>query len=70
MTDMMWIIDFAHALQLCHIDLIRKIPIEKGIIYIKLANAQLTAECNAKNSTNELYTWLLVKGIITGLKVS
>ena len=32
-------------------------PIEKGIIYIKLANSPLAIECNAKHSTNgdEIY---------------
>ena len=35
-----------------HIDLLREIPIEKDIIYIKLAKAPLAIECNAKNSTD------------------
>ena len=32
-------------------------PIEKGIIYIKLANSPLVIECNAKHNTNndEIY---------------
>ena len=67
MTDMMRIIGIAHALQLCHM------PIKKDIIYIKLANAPLKVNCNAKHSTNgdQIYheieslmkvnAWLLVK---------
>ena len=49
---MMRIIDVLHALRLRHIDLLRKMPIEKGIINIKLANSPLANECNAKHSTN------------------
>ena len=49
---MMRIIGVSYALWLHHIDLVRKIPIEKDIIYIKLANSPLTIECNAKHSTN------------------
>ena len=49
---MMRIIGVTHALRLCHIDLLCEIPIEKGIIYIKLAKRPLAMECNVKNSTN------------------
>ena len=49
---MMQLIGVAHALWLHHIDLLRKIPIEKGIIDIKLANASLNVEGNAKHSTD------------------
>ena len=49
---MMWIIDITHALLLRHIDLLREMPIEKGIIYIKLAKAPLAMECNSKNIIN------------------
>ena len=50
MINMMQIIDVLYALQLRYIDLLRKMPIEKCIIYIKLANSPLVIECNAKNS--------------------
>ena len=50
---MMQIIDVLHALQLRHINLLLKMPIEKGIIYIKLANSPLVIECNAKHSTDD-----------------
>ena len=49
---MMRIIGVAHALKLHHIDPLCKMHIEKGIIYIKLANAPATVECNAKHSTD------------------
>ena len=49
---MVQIIDVAHALRLRHIDLLRKMPIEKGIIYIKLANSPLAIEGNSKHSMN------------------
>ena len=54
---MMQIIIVSHALRLCHIDLLRKMPIEKDIIYIMLANSPLAVECNAKHSTDgdEIY---------------
>ena len=39
-------------MRLRHIDLLREMPIEKDIIYIKLAMAPLAKECNAKNSTD------------------
>ena len=47
----------SHALRLRHIDLLRKMSIEKDIIYIKLANFPLVIECNAKHSTDcdEIY---------------
>ena len=53
---MMRIIDVSHALWLRHIDL-RKMPIEKDIVDIKLANVLLTIKCNAKHSMNgdEIY---------------
>ena len=48
----MWIIGVSHAFRLHH-----KMPIEKGIIDIKLANSPLAIEGNAKHSTNgdEIY---------------
>ena len=49
---MMRIIDVLHALQLRHIDILCKMPIEKDIIYIKLANSPLAIELNAKHSTD------------------
>ena len=49
---MMWIIGVAHALWLHHIGLLREMPIEKGIIYIKLAKSPLSIQRNAKHSTN------------------
>ena len=52
MINMMRIIGVSHALRLHHIDLLRKMPIEKGIIYIKLVNSSLAIECNAKHSTD------------------
>ena len=54
---MMQIIGVSHALRLCHIDLLRKMPIDKDIIYIKLANSPLAIEGNAKHSTDgdEIY---------------
>ena len=71
---MMRIIGVLHALRLYHIDLFRKMPTEKSIIYIKMANFPLAIECNAKHSTDgdEIYhmtqiivkfnAWMLVKG--------
>ena len=49
---MIRIIGISHSLQLRHIDLLRKMPIEKDIIYIKLANSSLAIECNAKHGTD------------------
>ena len=49
---MMRIISVVHALQLRHIDLFCEMPIEKDIIYIKLAKSALAIEDNAKHSTN------------------
>ena len=43
----------SHALRLFHINLLRKIPIEKGIIYIKLANSPLALECNVKHNMDD-----------------
>ena len=51
-TNMMRIIKVTHSLRLCHIDLLRQMPIEKGIIYIKLAKSLLAIEGNAKLSTS------------------
>ena len=50
---MMRIMDVSHALQLRHIDLPRKMPIEKGIVDIKLVSSPLAIEYNAKHSTND-----------------
>ena len=70
---MMLIVGVSHALRLRHIDLLRKITIEKGIVNIKLANSSLVIECNDKHSTNgdgiyqgteslvKINAWLLVK---------
>ena len=49
---MIRIIGVAHALWLHHMDLLRKMPIEKDVIHMKLENSPLTIECNAKHSTN------------------
>ena len=57
-----------HALlRLRHIDLLRKMPIEKDIIYIKLENSPLVIECNSKHSTDgdEIY-----QGIESLMKVN
>ena len=48
---MMQIMGVLHALRLYHIDLLHKMPIEKGIVDIKLVNSPLVIECNAKSST-------------------
>ena len=48
---MMRIIVVAHAMRLRNIDLLREMPIEKGIIYIKLAKSPLAIEGNVKQST-------------------
>ena len=50
---MMQIISVAHTLRLCHIDLFHKMPIEKGIIHIKLENSPPTIECNVKHNTDD-----------------
>ena len=52
MTDMMWILGVAHTLRLCHIDLLGEMPIEKGVIDIKLVKAPLAMQCNAEHSTD------------------
>ena len=69
----MRIINIAHALELCHIDFLREMPIEKHIIYIKLEKSPLAIERNVRHSTDgdEIYhgteslvkvnAWLLVK---------
>ena len=48
----MRIISVVHALRLRHIDLLCEMPIEKDVIYIKLAKALLAMDCNVKNSTD------------------
>ena len=48
----MRIIGVLHALRWRHIDLLRKMPIEKGIIYIKLVHSPLMIECNVKHNTD------------------
>ena len=55
----MRIIGVSHALRLRHIDLLRKMPIEKDIVDIKLANSPLVIECNSKHNTDsdEIYQW-------------
>ena len=45
------IVGITHALRLRYIDLLEKMPIKKGIIYIKLTNAPLMVEGNAKHCT-------------------
>ena len=54
---MIRIISVAHALQLRHIDLLREMPIEKDIIYIKLVKSPLAIEGNAKHNmgSDEIY---------------
>ena len=54
---MMRIINVEHALWLRHINLLREMPIEKDIVYIKLVKSPLTIEGNAKHSTDgvEIY---------------
>ena len=51
-TNMMRIMDVSHALQLRHIDLFCKMPIEKGIVDIKLVSSPLAIEYNDKHNTN------------------
>ena len=41
-----------HDLRMLHIDLLCEMPIEKDIIYIKLAKSPLAIEGNAKHSTD------------------
>ena len=48
---MMWILG-AHTLRLLHIDLLDEMPVEKGVINIKLAKVPLEMECNAKHNTD------------------
>ena len=54
---MMRIISVSHALRLRHIDFLHKMPVEKGIINIKLVNSPLASECNVKHSMDgdEIY---------------
>ena len=52
MIDMMWTLGVVHTLRLHHIDLLGEIPIEKGVINIKLVKVPLVMECNAEHSTN------------------
>ena len=61
---MMWIIGVVHALRLCYIDLLRKMPIEKDIIYIKLANSPLAIECNNKQSMDGDGAYHGTKGLV------
>ena len=49
---MMQIISVSLALQLRHIDILHKIHIEEGIIYIKLENSPLAIELKTKHRTN------------------
>ena len=66
---MMWILGVAHILRLRHIDLLGEMPVEKGIINIKLAKAPLVMECNVEHSADgdgienlvKINTRLLVK---------
>ena len=51
-TNMMRIIKVTHSLMLSHIDFLREMPIEKGIIYIKLAKSPLAIEGNANLNTS------------------
>ena len=53
MTDMMWILGVTHTLRLRHIDLLGEMPVEKGVIDIKLAKAPLEMKCNAEHSTDD-----------------
>ena len=48
---MVWILGVEHTLLLHHIDFLDEMPVEKGVINIKLAKAPLAMECNAKHST-------------------
>ena len=50
MIYMMWILAVANTLWLRHIDLLGEMPIEKGVINIKLAQALLGMECNAEHN--------------------
>ena len=50
---MRWILGVAHTLRLRHIDLLSEMPVEKGIINIKLAKAPLAMECNVKHNTKD-----------------
>ena len=49
---MVWILGVAHTLRLHHIDLLGEMPVEKGVINIKLGKAPLAMECNVEHSTN------------------
>ena len=69
----MQIISVAHALRLRRIDLLREMPVEKGIIYNELVKFPLAIEGNAKHGTDgdgiycgtkslvKVNVWLLVK---------
>ena len=48
----MRIIGVVHALRLRHVELLREMPLEKDIIYIKLAKSPLAIEGNAKHNTD------------------
>ena len=70
---MVRIISVSHALRLSHTKLLRKMPVQKGIIHIKLVNFPLAIKNRTKHSIDgdEIYhvtkglmkvnTWLLVK---------
>ena len=49
---MMWILGIAHTLRLFHKDLLDEMPVEKGVINIKLTKALLAMECNAEHGTD------------------
>ena len=49
---MMWILGIVHTPRLHHIDLLGEMPIEKGVIDIKLAKAPLAMECNVEHNTD------------------
>ena len=49
---MIWILGVAHTLRLRHIDFLGEMPIEKGVINIKLEKAPLAMECSVEHNTN------------------
>ena len=48
----MWILGVEYTIWLRHIDLFGKMPVEKGVINIKLAKALLAMEGNAEHNTD------------------
>ena len=50
---MMWILGVVHTLQLRHVDLLGEMPIEKGVINMKLVKAPLAMESNVKHNTDD-----------------